>query len=313
MKNFEELDYYEILDIPIDASSFEISRAYRNALELYSEDSLLTYSLFSDRERVNILKKIVRAYNTLSDDTKRRTYNERLGLNQISRNNQEQMNIDTVQPLKDRKDIAYSQGSTNRNHPSILAQTFNAETGPNPLHDPVQNRETKFLKKNLRQFLYLSAGITVILVFLTFVMYGALKSWYFLKQVYSVRFEVKPDINGETSKSLIGMPVMEKEKHTLSEARENSLKKVTDKVELVDLNSKTSKVYINLASVANIRLSADINSRVITKIRRGKELNVIGKTGEWLMLELEDESIGWIHRSLVGKKALGTTVSMVGR
>lgn len=78
MTNFEELTYYEMLDIPIDASSFEINRAYRNALELYSEDSLLTYSLFSDRERANILKKIERAYNTLSDRTKRLSYDASL-------------------------------------------------------------------------------------------------------------------------------------------------------------------------------------------------------------------------------------------
>jgi DnaJ-class molecular chaperone len=78
MTNFERLNYYEILDIPIDASSFEILRAYRNALEYYSEGSLLTYSLFSDRERANILKKIEKAYNTLSDRTKRVAYDASL-------------------------------------------------------------------------------------------------------------------------------------------------------------------------------------------------------------------------------------------
>ena len=78
MTNFEELNYYEILDIPINASSFEISRAYRNALELYREDSLQTYSLFSDKERASILGKIERAYNTLSDRTKRLAYDASL-------------------------------------------------------------------------------------------------------------------------------------------------------------------------------------------------------------------------------------------
>lgn len=78
MTNFEELNHYEILDIPIDASSFEISRAYRNALELYSEDSLQTYSLFSETERASILEKIERAYHTLSDRTKRLAYDASL-------------------------------------------------------------------------------------------------------------------------------------------------------------------------------------------------------------------------------------------
>ena len=53
MNKFEELNYYEILEIPVNASSFEIRRAYRNAVEVYSDHSLLTYSLFSAEERVN--------------------------------------------------------------------------------------------------------------------------------------------------------------------------------------------------------------------------------------------------------------------
>ncbi len=79
MNKFNELNYYEILEIPIDASLFEIRRAYRNALEVYSKNSLLTYSLFIDEERVNILKKIEHAYNTLSDRAKRTAYDASLG------------------------------------------------------------------------------------------------------------------------------------------------------------------------------------------------------------------------------------------
>ena len=39
MNKFEELNYYEILEIPVNASSFEIRRAYRNAVEVYSDHS----------------------------------------------------------------------------------------------------------------------------------------------------------------------------------------------------------------------------------------------------------------------------------
>lgn len=80
MKNFEELDYYEILDIPIDASPFEISRAYRKALEVYGENSLLTYSLFSKEERINILSRIKQAHDTLIDRTKRTVYDAAQGM-----------------------------------------------------------------------------------------------------------------------------------------------------------------------------------------------------------------------------------------
>jgi DnaJ-class molecular chaperone len=78
MNKFEEFNYYEILEIPVNASSFEIRRAYRNALEVYSDHSLLTYSLFSAEERVNILKKLEDAYNTLIDRTKRTMYDASL-------------------------------------------------------------------------------------------------------------------------------------------------------------------------------------------------------------------------------------------
>jgi len=78
MKNFEELNFYEILEISVDASLFKIKRAYKNALEVYGKDSLLTYTLFSDEERVDILKRIENAYNTLIDKTKRTAYDASL-------------------------------------------------------------------------------------------------------------------------------------------------------------------------------------------------------------------------------------------
>ncbi len=80
MKNFEELDYYEILDIPVDASPFEISRAYKNALEVYGESSLLTYSLFSKKERIIILSRIKQAHDTLIDRSKRTEYDAFQGM-----------------------------------------------------------------------------------------------------------------------------------------------------------------------------------------------------------------------------------------
>ena len=78
MKNFEELNFYEILEIALDASPFKISRAYKNALEVYGKESLLTYSLFSEEERRGILKKIEHAYNTLIDKTTRNAYDASL-------------------------------------------------------------------------------------------------------------------------------------------------------------------------------------------------------------------------------------------
>jgi len=74
MKSFDGLNYYEILKIPTNSPSFEIKRAYRDALSIYDEDSQVTYSLFSNEERDNILKTIKQAFLTLIDEHKRAAY-----------------------------------------------------------------------------------------------------------------------------------------------------------------------------------------------------------------------------------------------
>lgn len=78
MKNFQGLNYYEILEIPLSASSFEIRQAYKEALSIYSEDSLFTYSLFTDEERGEILRNVEEAFLTLVDKKKRADYDKRL-------------------------------------------------------------------------------------------------------------------------------------------------------------------------------------------------------------------------------------------
>ncbi|MBW2491055.1 MAG: helix-turn-helix domain-containing protein [Deltaproteobacteria bacterium] len=78
MKKFDGLNYYEILKIPMTSSYFEIKRAYKDALSLYNEDSIVTYSLFSKKERDKIIEDIENAFLTLSDDQKRAAYDQML-------------------------------------------------------------------------------------------------------------------------------------------------------------------------------------------------------------------------------------------
>ena len=78
MNRFEELNLYEILGIPLNASYFEIRQAYKEELSIYDEDSVISYAFFSDDERDGVLKKIEEAFVTLIDDNKRGKYDRAL-------------------------------------------------------------------------------------------------------------------------------------------------------------------------------------------------------------------------------------------
>ncbi len=78
MKEFEELNYYEMLEVTVESSPFEIRQAYKEALSIYGDDSLVTYSLFTDEERGEILARIEEAFYTLIDEKKRIDYDRQL-------------------------------------------------------------------------------------------------------------------------------------------------------------------------------------------------------------------------------------------
>jgi len=78
MKKFDGLNYYEIFKIPMTSSYVEIKRAYLDALSLYNEDSIVTYSLFSKEERDQIIDDLEDAFSTLADVQKRTAYDQML-------------------------------------------------------------------------------------------------------------------------------------------------------------------------------------------------------------------------------------------
>ena len=78
MKRLMEQNFYELLGIEFDVSSFEVSRAYKENYQLYHEDSLVSYSLFSREEREKILARLDEAYATLIDEKKRSGYDQSL-------------------------------------------------------------------------------------------------------------------------------------------------------------------------------------------------------------------------------------------
>jgi curved DNA-binding protein CbpA len=78
MKRVMEQNFYELLGIEFDVSPFEINRAYKENYQLYHEDSLVSYSLFSREEREAILARLDEAYATLIDEKKRSRYDQSL-------------------------------------------------------------------------------------------------------------------------------------------------------------------------------------------------------------------------------------------
>ena len=78
MPKFKDLNYYEVLETPINASTFEIRQAYKEALSIYGGDSSISYSFFTAEESKAILDKIEHAFSTLIDQDKRALYNKAL-------------------------------------------------------------------------------------------------------------------------------------------------------------------------------------------------------------------------------------------
>jgi capsular exopolysaccharide synthesis family protein len=67
-------NYYDMLDVQPDADREDIDAAYRRAKATYGEDSVALYSLYSREEKDAILEEIEEAYETLSDKSKKETY-----------------------------------------------------------------------------------------------------------------------------------------------------------------------------------------------------------------------------------------------
>jgi curved DNA-binding protein CbpA len=78
MRPLAELTHYEILDLSTGATPLEIRQAYKTASEVYSEDSMVIYSLFSDEERKEILARVDKAFATLSNERARSEYDQML-------------------------------------------------------------------------------------------------------------------------------------------------------------------------------------------------------------------------------------------
>ena len=54
----------------------------------------------------------------------------------------------------------------------------------------------------------------------------------------------------------------------------------------------------SLPQTAEIRLGPGFHTPILHLIQRGTRLQVVGRTGDWLKLQLRNGSTGWIYHSL---------------
>ena len=73
-KKIEDMDYYELLNLRLDASPKEAENAYLLALATYHEEGLASYGVLSTEERHLILERIEQAFLILIDPLFRKVY-----------------------------------------------------------------------------------------------------------------------------------------------------------------------------------------------------------------------------------------------
>lgn len=78
----DKTNYYEVLEVKVQATQEEILRAYNSALIAYSEESVAIYSLMSSSDCKEVREKIDEAYTILGSPEKRREYDRLRGFNQ---------------------------------------------------------------------------------------------------------------------------------------------------------------------------------------------------------------------------------------
>jgi len=286
MNKFEELNYYEILEIPVNASSFEIRRAYRNAVEVYSDHSLLTYSLFSAEERVNIIKKLEDAYNTLIDRTKRTAYDASLS--------DKSSNTDIPQDHK------LSLLGHNGRQKSLREKSVEIED---------LGLTRSFWGRVYSRMIVIISLLGLILIALSLILGPSdLLNGHYLPFTRDENHAEAKAEQAQVEETDFG-----DQEDKIKEEPENLDDKALIAPESISSTEDLPDVYESIASLANIRERPTIDSRIIAKIPRGKEVSVVGKDSEWVMLKLDNDSIGWIHRSLIRKRSANTDSSEVAQ
>jgi len=77
----DDRNYYEILEVPANATFEQIHQGYQAAKNAYANESLAFYSLMTKDNCQNMMELVEQAYLVLSDPIKRKEYDQERGLN----------------------------------------------------------------------------------------------------------------------------------------------------------------------------------------------------------------------------------------
>jgi len=78
MNPFRKKNHYALLELSPGASPLEIRRAYKNAFDLYKDESIVSYAFFSPEERKAIMSDLEDAFLTLINPESRAEYDSKL-------------------------------------------------------------------------------------------------------------------------------------------------------------------------------------------------------------------------------------------
>jgi capsular exopolysaccharide synthesis family protein len=95
------------------------------------------------------------------------------------------------------------------------------------------------------------------------------------------------------------------EKTAVAALKSNVAKKPSQVKEVVSWQGSETQTWESLPHTAEIRLGPSIHSPVIQLARRGTRLQVVGKQGDWLRLQLKNGNTGWIYRSFAQPRGQG--------
>jgi hypothetical protein len=89
MKPLDDLDHYEVLELPPGAGYEDIERAYQMTRAAYTNGSLALYSIFSSDDATVIRNRIDEAYRVLQDPKAREQYDADSGVSARSSNSRD--------------------------------------------------------------------------------------------------------------------------------------------------------------------------------------------------------------------------------